>query len=64
MENVESGDKVVYQMVGPDESDVRNGRISIKSPLGQALIGKYEGDEIEVHTPAGIRNYEILEIIN
>jgi transcription elongation factor GreA len=62
LENIDSGDKVVYKLVGPDESDVQKGSISVKSPLGQALIGKYEGDDVVVHTPAGLRNYEILEI--
>lgn len=62
LENIDTGEEVVYQLVGPDESDVQQGRISVTSPLGQALIGRYEGDEVEVRTPSGIRNYEILEI--
>lgn len=62
LENIDSGNEVAYKLVGPDESDVQKGNISVKSPLGQALIGKYEGDEVEVRTPAGLRNYEILEI--
>jgi len=60
--NMDSGDEVVYRLVGPDESDVQKGNISVKSPLGRALIGKYEGDDVKVSTPAGLRNYEILEI--
>jgi len=62
LENVDSGDESVYRLVGPDESDIKKGSISIRSPLGQALIGKYEGDEVTIRTPAGVRNYEILEI--
>lgn len=62
LENIDNGDEVVYKLVGPDESDVQKGHLSIKSPLGQALIGKYEGDDVEVLTPAGLRNYEVLEI--
>ncbi len=62
LENIDTGEEVVYQLVGPDESDVQQGRISVTSPLGRALIGKYEGDEVEFKTPSGIRNYEILEI--
>jgi transcription elongation factor GreA len=62
LENIDSGDEVVYKLVGPDESDVQKGNISVMSPLGQALIGKYEGDDVEVRTPAGLRNYEVLEI--
>ncbi|NIA08624.1 MAG: transcription elongation factor GreA [Nitrospiraceae bacterium] len=62
LENVDNEEECVYRLVGPDESDIKEGRISIRSPLGQALIGKYEGDEITIRTPGGIRNYEILEI--
>ncbi len=62
LENIDTGEEVVYQLVGPDESDVQKGRISVTSPIGQALIGKEEGDEVEVRTPGGIRSYEILEI--
>jgi len=62
LENIDTGEEVVYQLVGPDESDVQQGKISVTSPLGQALIGKEEGDEVEVKTPGGLRTYEILEI--
>ena len=63
LENLDSGEEVVYQIVGPDESDIKNGRISVTSPLGRALIGKEEGDEVEVKTPSGPRYYEIVEIM-
>ncbi len=62
LENIDTGEQVVYRLVGPDESDVKEGRISVTSPLGRALIGKYENDEVEIQTPAGTRAYEILEI--
>jgi transcription elongation factor GreA len=62
LENIDSEEEVIYRLVGPEESDVQKGNISVTSPLGQALIGKYEGDDVEVRTPGGIRNYEILEI--
>ncbi len=62
LENLDSGERCVYRIVGPDESDIKRGKISVRSPLGQALIGKYEGDEVTIRTPGGIRNYEILEI--
>lgn len=62
LENLDTGEEVVYLLVGPDESDVPAGRISVTSPLGQALIGKCEADEVTVQTPAGLRNYEVLEI--
>ena len=54
--------KVVYQIVGEDESDVKQGRISIFSPLSRSLIGKKEGDIVEVKTPSGAKEYEVLKI--
>jgi len=51
-----------YQLVGPYESDPENGKISVVSPLGRALIGRGIGDEVEVKTPAGLQEFEILEI--
>ena len=51
-----------YQLVGADEADVTNGRLSITSPLGRALIGKTVGDSILVNTPAGHKSYEIVSI--
>lgn len=60
--DLQTDDEKQYQLVGPYESDPDNGRISVVSPLGQALIGKAEGDEIVVKTPAGIQEFEILEI--
>jgi len=60
--NVQTDDEVTYQLLGPYESDPEGGRISVTSPLGQALIGREEGDEIKAKTPGGIQEYEILEI--
>jgi len=60
--NLQTDDEVTYQLLGPYESDPEGGRISVTSPLGQALIGKEEGDEIRAKTPGGIQEYEILEI--
>jgi len=54
--------EITYQIVGEDEADIRDGRISYTSPIARALIGKQEGDEITVRTPAGDRYYEILEV--
>ncbi len=51
-----------YQIVGEPEADLEKGKLNIKSPLARALIGKEEGDSIEVHTPGGEKSYEILEI--
>jgi len=62
LEDVKSGDKVTYQIVGDDEADIKLGKISISSPIARALIGKYSGDIAEVRAPAGVRKYEILDI--
>lgn len=63
LENIDTGDEVTYQLVGPDESDIKEGRISVGSPLGQAMIGKLVGDEITINAPAGKRMYELIEIL-
>ncbi len=63
LENLDSGENVVYQLVGPDESNIEEGRISISSPLGKAIIGKKTGDEIVLQAPAGKRCYELVEIL-
>jgi transcription elongation factor GreA len=63
LSNVETGEDVEYQLVGPDESDVEKGRISITSPLGQAILGKKPGDEVVLQAPGGKRCYELLEIV-
>jgi transcription elongation factor GreA len=55
--------KVVYQIVGDSEADVKKGRISISSPISRALIGKKKGDSVEVNTPGGGRSYEIEKVI-
>jgi transcription elongation factor GreA len=63
LENLETGQDVEYQLVGPDESDVENGRISIVSPLGRAILGRKPGDELMVEVPGGKRAYELVEIL-
>ena len=60
LEEVESGKKVIYQIVGDDEADLKVGKISLNSPVARALIGKFAGDAVEVQTPGGKREYEIL----
>jgi len=62
LENLNSGSKVTYQIVGPDESDIPSGKISISSPLGKALIGKEVDEEVTVQTPGGTKSYTILKI--
>jgi transcription elongation factor GreA len=56
----DTGEKVVYQIVGDHEAEPKNGKISISSPIARALIGKSEGDEVQVRTPTGVRTFEIL----
>lgn len=62
IEDLESGDKVVYQIVGDIEADIRHNKISVSSPVARALIGKFEGDVVVVHAPSGQREYEILSV--
>jgi transcription elongation factor GreA len=58
----DTGDKVVYQIVGDHEAEPKNGKISISSPIARALIGKSEGDDVQVRTPTGVRNFDILSV--
>jgi len=62
LEEEESGEKVTYQIVGEDEADIKQGKISYSSPIARALIGKYSGDVVEVRAPGGIKNYEIIDV--
>jgi transcription elongation factor GreA len=62
LEEVGSGEHVTYQIVGDDEANIKSGKISISSPIARALIGKYSGDVAEVKAPAGIKEYEILDV--
>jgi transcription elongation factor GreA len=62
LEDQESGAKVTYQIVGDDEADLKNNKISISSPIARALIGKYAGDIAEVKAPGGVREYEVLDV--
>lgn len=63
LENVDTGEGVEYQLVGPEESDINQGRISIASPLGRAIVGRKPGDEIVLQAPGGKRVYELVEIL-
>jgi transcription elongation factor GreA len=58
----DTDEEVTYQILGPAESDASQGRISLNSPIGQALLGKEEGDEIQVRTPGGLRILEIVSV--
>ena len=63
LENLDSGDETEYQLVGPDESSIEDGRISVTSPLGKVIIGKEPGDEIVLNAPAGKRVFELVDIL-
>ena len=56
------GQKATWQIVGEDESDIKEGRISVSSPIARALIGKEAGETVEVKTPGGIKRYEIIDV--
>jgi transcription elongation factor GreA len=62
LEDIDNGKLVTYQLVGPDESDLDRGRISVTSPVARALIGKEVGDEVSVRTPGGVREYEVADV--
>jgi transcription elongation factor GreA len=62
LEDMANGEVVTYQIVGDDEADIKQRKISISSPIARALIGKYAGDVAEVMAPGGVREYEILDV--
>ncbi len=62
LEDLESGEKVTYQIVGLDEADLKESKVSITSPIARALIGKFAGDVVGVQAPSGIREYEVLDV--
>ncbi len=61
--DAETEEEKTYKIVGEDEASIKNGKISVTSPLARALIGKEEGDEVEVAAPAGVRDYEIAKVV-
>ncbi len=56
------GDKATWQIVGEDEADIKEGRISVSSPIARALIGKEAGESVDVQTPGGLKRYEIIDV--
>jgi transcription elongation factor GreA len=62
LEDVDDGSKTTFQIVGQDEANVKHGLISITSPIARALIGKQEGDVVDVATPGGTRSYEVIAV--
>ena len=63
LEDLENETQVRYQIVGDDEADIKENKISVSSPIARALIGKEEGDVAEVQAPSGIREYEVVEVL-
>jgi len=57
-----SGEKATWQIVGEDEADIKEGRISVSSPIARALIGKEPGETVSVQTPGGVKRYEIIDV--
>lgn len=62
IEDLESGERLTYQIVGDLEADIRSNMISVSSPVARALIGKSQGDVVEVRAPAGVREYEVCSV--
>ena len=62
LEDLESGQVVTYQIVGDDEADIKENKISVNSPIARALIGKFSGDIAQVQAPGGLREYEVLDV--
>ena len=62
LEDVGNGDVVTYQIVGDDEANIKQRKVSISSPIARALIGKYSGDIAEVMAPGGVREYEVVDV--
>lgn len=62
VEDQDSGARVIYQLVGDDEADIKQGMLSVSSPIARALIGKLEGDVVDVSAPGGTRSYEIVSV--
>jgi transcription elongation factor GreA len=62
LEDINTHEKMTYQIVGEDEADIKLSKVSISSPIARALIGKYAGDEVDVQAPGGVRQYEILDV--
>jgi transcription elongation factor GreA len=62
LQDQSDGARLVYQVVGEDEADIRAGRISVSSPIARAIVGKSEGEVVDVAAPAGTRSYEIVAV--
>ena len=60
--DMDTDEEVSYQLLGPEEADVKKGSISVMSPLGRSILGKEVGDEVVTKTPGGVREFEVVEI--
>lgn len=63
LEDLTTGDKVVYELVTPEDVDPRNGKISVASPIGKALLNKKVGDGVRINLPTGVKEYEVTDIV-
>lgn len=61
--DLETDEEVIYQIVGDDEADIKQGLISVSSPIARGLVGKEEGEEVKIGVPGGMRLFEILEVL-
>jgi transcription elongation factor GreA len=62
IEDLDSGDRTAYQIVGDDEADIKASKISVNSPIARALIGKTEGETVDVQAPGGVRSFEVVGV--
>ena len=62
LQNLDTSDKIEYKIVGKDEANLKNKLIYFKSPIGKGLIGKNKNDLVEIKTPAGVKNFEIIDV--
>ena len=62
LKNLDTNEKIDYKIVGKDEADLKQKLLYFKSPIGKGLIGKNKGDLVEINTPAGIKNFEIIDV--
>ena len=62
LQNLDTNEKIDYKIVGKDEADLKHKLLFFKSPIGKGIIGKNKGDLVEINTPAGIKNFEIIDV--
>ena len=62
LQNLDTNEKINYKIVGKDEADLKQKLLYFQSPIGKGLIGKNKGDLVEINTPAGIKNFEIVDV--